>query len=48
LFPTIGLFPQISHTFAIAFSFYPIPLQQAGQMKKCINCVLVPHPSRGY
>jgi len=25
LFPTIGLFPHISHTFAIIFSFYPIP-----------------------
>jgi hypothetical protein len=25
LFPTIGPFPHISHTFAIDFSFYPIP-----------------------
>jgi hypothetical protein len=25
LFPTIGPFPHISHTFAIGFSFYPIP-----------------------
>jgi len=25
LFPTIGPFPHISHTFAIFFSFYPIP-----------------------
>jgi hypothetical protein len=47
LFPTIGPFPHISHTFAIGFSFYPIPRKFhfpsfiTDKMDQCMICVLV-------
>ena len=40
LLPVTGPLPQISHTFAMIFSFYPVPLPDHWPTVECMNGLL--------
>lgn len=40
LLPVTGPLPQISHTFAMFFSFYPVPLPDHWPTVECMNDLL--------
>jgi hypothetical protein len=45
LLPVTGPLPQISHTFAMFFSFYPLPQPNHRQTVECMNGLLVNNES---